>query len=124
MTALLPKPLVSRSLLVILSFAFSILAFAADVTGTYHCEGDAGGGKKYVGKVTITQKGDVYSVVWKLAGNETYNGIGILQGDVLAVSYYGSMTGVVAYKVESSDKLVGKWTVKGAAEVRDEILTK
>lgn len=125
MNALRSRQMFSRGLLMVVWFALGALAFAGSITGDYRCEGDAGGGHKYAGTVSISQKGDVYMVVWKLAHNETYAGIGILQGDVLAVSYYGNMTGVVAYKVESDNKLVGKWTmVKGDGEVRTETLTK
>jgi len=111
------------SLLFAFSLAFTATTFADDVVGTYKCEGGSGD-TKYSGTVTIAKKGDAYQVTWKLGGDENYKGIGVLQGDVLAVSYYGSMSGVVAYKVEG-DKLTGKWTmVKGDGTVSTETLTK
>ena len=96
----------------------------ANLVGTYKCEGSSGGGNTYKGTVEITRKGDTYHLKWSLSANEHYTGIGILQGDVLAVSYYGTMKGVVAYKVDD-DKLTGKWTtVDGNGSVNAEVLTR
>src|SRR5690349_15639923 len=84
-----------------MSLAFSTAANGADVAGSYKCEGDNGYGGKYTGKVTIVQKGDTYRVVWNLGSNGAYFGLGVLQGDVLAVSYYDTKLGVIAYQIES-----------------------
>ena len=89
------------------------------------CEGDTMTGGKYTGTVTIVKKDEVYRVTWTLGdGKDTYSGVGVLQGDVLAVSYYGSKLGVVAYKVEDDSKLVGKRAMVKGDTVLTEILTK
>jgi hypothetical protein len=105
--------------------ALPMTTSAADIEGTYKCEGDNGMGGKYTGTVTIVKKDETYRVVWKLGAKDTYFGLGVLQGDVLAVCYYESSLGVVAYKVEDDSKLVGKRAmVKGDGKVIAEILTK
>jgi hypothetical protein len=113
------------ALVVGLSLVLSMTTSAADVAGTYKCEGDTMTGGKYTGTVTIVKKDEIYRVTWKLGdGKDTYLGIGVLQGDVLAVSYYGSKFGVVAYKVEDDSKLVGKRAMVKGDTVLTEILTK
>jgi hypothetical protein len=44
-------------------------------------------GKTYGGTVEIVKKGDAYHLKWTLKAGDTYAGIGILEGDVLGVSY-------------------------------------
>jgi hypothetical protein len=52
-------------------------------------------------------------------------GMGIRTGDVLAVSYLSGLPGVVAYRIEEGDRLVGEWTVAGAeGELFSETLVK
>jgi hypothetical protein len=50
-------------------------------------------------------------VTWVIGQGESYKGLGIVQEKVLAVGYFGGFNGVVAYKIEPSGKLVGKWAV-------------
>jgi hypothetical protein len=65
-------------------------------------------GSSYSGVVDIRPTGDTYSFNWKLS-NESYAGIGILKGDVLAVGWgSGASVGVVAYEV-GKDRLNGVW---------------
>jgi len=112
-------------LMVGLALAWPMTTSAADVAGTYKCEGENEMGGKYTGTVTIVKQDQTYRVTWKLGPRETYFGLGVLQGDVLAVSYYESRLGVVAYKVEDDSKLVGKKAmVKGDGAVTTEILTR
>src|SRR5262245_494504 len=99
--------------------------FAADkvdIAGKWKCKGTNPEGKDYEGTVEITKDGDAYKVAWSLKdGAETSDGIGILKGDVFAVSFG---EGVVAYKVEK-DKLSGKWTLpESKGKVYTETLTK
>lgn len=89
---------------------FTIAANKVNITGQYKCEGTNADGNRYRGTVKINQTGNVYYVKWIIGQNQNFNGVGILEGNVLAVSYYGSFSGVVAYKIESSSRLVGKWT--------------
>ncbi len=96
-----------------------------DITGKYNCAGINPDGKGYEGTVEIVKKDDAYFLKWTLKAGDTYAGIGILEGSVLAVSYYGGATGVVAYRVEKGGKLVGKWaTADGKGKIYAETLTK
>lgn len=102
----------------------AVAADKVDLTGKYKCEGKNPQGGTYTGTVEIKKKGDVYYLSWAIGPAETYEGIGLLEGDVLAVSYTG---GVVAYKVEKGPKLVGRWTLSEGADkgkVFTETLTK
>jgi hypothetical protein len=96
-----------------------------DITGRYSCEGTNPAGQTYKGTVEITKKGDTYHLAWSIGAGDNYEGLGILEGDTLAVSYYGGATGVVVYKVQKGGKLVGKWAVvEGEGKVYTETLTK
>jgi hypothetical protein len=95
-------------------FAAPAVADEPDITGKYNCEGTNPAGKLYRGTVTIAKKGDAYYLKWSLNAGDTYAGIGIREGNVLAVSYYGGISGVVVYRIEKGNKLVGKWTIADA----------
>ena len=118
--------------LVILTFALLLpglsvyAAEAPDLTGRYTCVGTNPGGGTYRGTVSITKKGELYLLTWTISPRETYKGLGIVQDNVLAVSFYSRFTGVVAYKIEQgAKKLVGKWAVAdGPAKAFPETLTR
>jgi hypothetical protein len=95
-----------------------------DIAGSYEAKGINPNGGTYEATVEIKKNGDTYTIKWDITGaNETYEGIGILEGDVLSVSYKsGDATGVVAYKV-SKGKLDGKWS-PGDGKVYTETLKK
>src|SRR5262245_14578059 len=86
---------------------------APNIVGNYKCEGTNPDGQVYKGTVQIKKDGDAYAVTWAIGQGDNYKGIGILEGNVLAVSYYGGITGVVVYRVEKGGKLVGKWALVG-----------
>ena len=98
------------------------------ITGTYDCEGDNGDGTTYKGKVTISKKGDTYTLEWTI-GDSTHVGIGLLRGNTLSSSWATTIDGklvkgVVVYKVEKK-KLVGEWAqYPGDGKVLKETLTK
>jgi hypothetical protein len=90
---------------------------ARALDGTYLCEGKRPDGEPYHGTVVIVRHNRAYRVMWSVGSAEQYFGIGVLNGDVLAVSYFGGMPGVVAYKVEGHEgnpRLIGQWTVADA----------
>jgi hypothetical protein len=93
--------------------------------GTYRSEGVNPDGTKYRGTVEIAKDDQTYLVRW-LARQVTSIGIGIVKGDVLAVSYYtGTNIGVALYRIEKGPRLTGEWTVLGADGQRyPETLTK
>jgi len=110
----------------VLLFAFPCFAAAkADITGSYDCEGTNPDGKTYKGKVEISKDGDIYHVKWAIGAGDNYEGIGILEGDVFAVSYYGGINGVVVYRVQKGGSLAGKWSIVGGkGKVYTETLSK
>jgi hypothetical protein len=93
--------------------SFVHAADVPDLSGRYDCVGTNPGGGTYRGTVTISRRGETYLVTWVIGQGETYKGLGIVQEKVLAVGYFGGFNGVVAYKIEPSGKLVGKWAVVG-----------
>jgi hypothetical protein len=99
-------------------------AFRIDVTGDYNCEGRNAGGGVYRGAVSIVRKGDVYLVDWRIGQSDNYKGIGLLNGNILSVSYYGGIIGVVVYTAEQNGTLNGRWAVlQGDGRVFTEVLT-
>ena len=108
-----------------LSLAVPALSVAQDLSGVYQCEGVGPNGKPYRGTVEIAKNEQTYRVKWTIAPDGVYLGIGILKDDMLAVSYFGQVVGVVLYKIEKGPRLVGEWTVIGAdGQVFSETLTK
>jgi hypothetical protein len=100
---------------------------AAPLVGTYECQGVEPDGTPYQGIVRIIPNHGAYDVVWNFSSGQQYSGLGVVNGDVLAVSYFTNRPGVVAYKIETSDKgprLSGQWTVVGATNVFQETLTR
>ena len=96
---------------------------AADIVGQYSCVGTNPTGGQYMGVVVIAKDAQRYSVKWTV-GNESYAGIGLLEGDVLSVSWtVQGMPGVVVYKRAPGGKLNGRWTVQGLKGVFTERLT-
>jgi len=96
-----------------------------DISGKYEGKGTGPNGAAYEVKVEVSKSGDTYAIKWEVGGgNETYEGIGILEGDVFSVSYTagGNGHGVVAYKV-TKGKLDGKWS-PGDGKIYTETLTK
>ena len=88
-----------------------------DIIGAYVCEGTNPDGTAYRGIVQIARQGDAYLILWTLPPDGQYLGIGMLSGDVLAVSYFSAGMGLIVYKVtETADgmRLDGKWTVLAA----------
>ena len=84
-----------------------------------------GGGKGYAGTVTITPNGETYGVTWKLASGESYNGVGIRQGDLLSVGWgiNQDSVGVVHYN-QQGPALQGVWAIPGGKRMGSEMLTK
>src|SRR5262249_34828676 len=80
----------------------------------YACEGTGPNGQDYHGTVEIVRHENTYTIRWDFSSDEEYVGIGLINGDIFAVSYFGSVPGVVAYRIEQGEKgprLVGQWTV-------------
>lgn len=82
----------------------------SDISGVYQCDGLNGDGTRYAGYVVIAKHRDTYRVQWIFESRRGAAGIGIRDGDTLAVSYFG---GLAMYKIEGA-QLVGRWTVPDA----------
>jgi hypothetical protein len=98
----------------VLTFAAADPAPPADLVGVYVCSGTNADGSGYQAFVEIGRQNDVYQLQWIVDSEVVAVGMGIRQGDVLAVSYFSAQPGVVAYRIEPDNRLVGDWTVAGA----------
>ncbi len=102
----------------------------ADLGGIYACEGMRPDGVGYRGTVRIIRHRGTYDLLWSVGDEEQeqYLGVGILTGNVLAVSYFGGTTGLAVYRIEEGTKgqqLFGTWTVPQAdGKVAAETLTR
>lgn len=96
------------------------------LSGFYACEGHGADGESYRGIVEIVRYHDAYRVRWAFSLVDTYTGIGVVSGNVLAVTYSGRRHGIAAYIIGGDGtRLVGTWTVAGAhGRVYSETLTK
>ena len=76
-----------------------------DITGT-----NEGGGGNYKGTLEIIERGDVYQFKWN--AGKTYDGVGVMTDNAVAVSYTegadGKGCGVVLYKIGADGSLDGK----------------
>jgi hypothetical protein len=116
------------AIILILTAAAPSRAQAPDreVEGVYRCEGTNPDGSRYRGVVEIRKDADTYRVSWTMSQRASALGIGILRGDVLAVSYFtGESLGIVAYRMEKGGQLIGEWAVLGAGgQIRPETLSR
>jgi hypothetical protein len=96
-----------------------------DLAGVYLGNGKNIDGTSYEGLVEIYKDHGAFQLQWVVEDKVVAVGMGLLSGNVLAVAYYSALPGVVAYRLEGSDKLVGEWTLVGAeGAVFSETLTK
>lgn len=83
-----------------------------DIAGDYDASGTNPDGKgTYKAALTVTPRDDVYQFSWK-SGNTSYDGVGVMTDNAVAVSYTtgtnGKGCGVVLYKINSDGSLDGK----------------
>jgi hypothetical protein len=99
----------------------------APLVGTYDCQGVEPDGTPYHGIVQIIANHGTYDVIWIFGSGQQYAGLGVVNGNVLAVSYFTNRPGVVAYQIENGEngpRLQGQWTVVGAGAVFKETLNR
>lgn len=100
-----------------------------DLDGYYTCKGMELGGKTYNGICVIAKKNEVYLIQWMVGVGSTFNGLGIRQGNNLAVSWAipgekGLVRGVNLYRIEAGPRLTGRWaTLPGPGVMQSETLT-
>src|SRR6266850_6695716 len=90
----------------------------ADIAGNYDLVGTNPSGSPYKGALEVIKRGDVYQFRWN-AGKQ-YDGIGVPNGNVVAVAFTGGSDGkgcgVVNYEQVGDNTLEGKWGYWGVDE--------
>lgn len=81
-------------------------------TGRYALEGANPDNSTYGGSVSITPRGEVYDVVWRVAG-AVFTGIGLFDGQTFSVAYYGTFQGIASLREVSPGVWSGGWAVHG-----------
>jgi hypothetical protein len=98
----------------------------ANIAGKYNIVGTNPNRSVYRGALQVIEHGDVYQFRWN-AGNQ-YDGVGVVNGDVVAVSFAGGSNGtgcgVVDYNIQSDGSLIGRWGYWGKDEAGTENATR
>lgn len=98
----------------------------ANIAGKYAITGTNPNGTMYRGALEVIEHGDVYQFRWN-AGNQ-YDGVGVVNGEVVAVSFAngpnGTGCGVVDYNIQDDGSLVGRWGFWGKDEAGSENATR
>lgn len=99
---------------------------AADIAGDYTVAGTNEDGSPYRGALKVIKHGDVYQFRWD-AGKQ-YDGIGIPNGNAVAVAFTGGSNGegcgVVIYQTLAGGTLAGNWGYWGVNEMGSEQATR
>lgn len=90
------------------------------LTGEYDATGKNPDGKVYKAKLTVEPAGNLYRFVWS---NNT-DGMGIKQGNNIAVGIGGARCGFVTYEINSDGTLDGIWGGYGSDKTGTEKATK
>ncbi len=98
---------------------------AAGLPGVYECQGTGANGKAYRGAVVIQPDGNRFVLQWYVGTQLTAIGLGLREGNILAVSFFGpDAGGVILYKIDGA-RLVGQWSAPVAdGQVFEETLTR
>ncbi len=103
-----------------------VIAPTADIAGDYAITGTNEDGSPYKGALKVIKHGDVYQFRWE-AGKQ-YDGVGIPNGNVVAVAFTGGNNGegcgVVNYQMLADGTLSGKWGYWGVNEMGTETATR
>jgi hypothetical protein len=84
-------------------------ATASDIAGTYNVTGTNQDGSAYEGSLVITTRGSVFQFSWA-TGND-YEGVGIVDGNTVAVGWGGPECGAALYRMANDGSLVGQWAL-------------
>ena len=85
-------------------------------TGTYFMSGanSKWSATGYQGEVVIQQQGENYRVTWYVGSSQSQVGIGILNDNILSVSFCDTNNrtfwGVASYRIVGDGELEGRWT--------------
>jgi hypothetical protein len=99
-----------------------VVPTTTDIAGDYEIVGTNEDGSPYKGLLKVIKRGDVYQFRWD-AGKQ-YDGIGIPNGNAVAVSFTGGSNGegcgVVIYQALAGGRLEGNWGYWGKNEMGTE----
>jgi hypothetical protein len=99
---------------------------AAEIAGKYNVVGTNPDGGTYKGTLQILTHGDVLQFRWN--AGEQYDGVGVANGNVVAVAFAsgsnGKGCGVVDYTIKDDGMLDGKWGYWGVNESGTETATR
>jgi hypothetical protein len=96
-----------------------------DPSGAYRCDGVSPDGQAYRAAVQIDRNGDTFIVRWLTPRGVVNVGVGVMNGNTLAVGYFGASAGVVVYKIDGQKQLSGEWTdLEASGHVYKETLTR
>ena len=111
--------------LVVAGARVHVQSSAVDPSGAYRCDGISPDGKSYRAAVHIARNGETYIVQWLTPKGVVNVGVGVMNGNTLAVGYVGTTAGVVVYKLNSNKELSGEWTdMDASGHVYKETLTR
>jgi hypothetical protein len=98
---------------------------ATGLPGVYECQGTGADGKPYRGAVIIEPDGNRFVLQWFVGTQLSAIGLGLREGNVLAVSFFGpDAGGVILYKIDGT-RLVGQWSAPvNNGQVFEETLTR
>lgn len=83
---------------------------ASGLPGVYECQGTGADGKEYKGAVIIHPDGNRFVLQWYVGTQLSAIGLGLREGNVLAVSFFGpDAGGVIVYKIDGA-RLIGQWS--------------
>ena len=105
--------------------AMPAAAEPAALPGVYECRGIGADGRQYRGAVVIEPDGNRFVLQWYISAELAAVGLGIREGDVLAVSFFSADAGgVVLYRIDGQ-QLVGHWSAPLTnGQVFEETLTR
>ncbi len=90
------------------------------LVGEYDATGKNPNGKEYKAKLTVEPAGNLYRFVW----SNNSDGVGIKQGNNVAVGIGGARCGFVTYEIGSDGTLEGIWGGYGSDKTGTEKATK
>ena len=105
--------------------AMQSAAEPAALPGVYECQGVGADGKEYRGAVVIEPDGSRFLLQWYISAELTAVGLGIREGNMLAVSFFSADAGgVILYRIDGQ-RLVGHWSAPLTnGQVFEETLTR
>jgi hypothetical protein len=94
---------------------------AADIEGSYAVSGTNTDGSAYEGSLTVSRTGDTYRFAWQTG--EPYEGVGVVDGNHVAVGWGGAQCGGVIYRIAGDGSLSGRWALMGTSDAGTESAT-